>query len=222
MLEEAAISNQIIEEAFRRFKRLGVGFSGGSDSLVLLDLVRQYKPDIPVLFVDTYHQFPETYQFIEKIRKEWSLNLHVFRAKENKFVEFKVKYGDTEDFYRECCLYHKINPLLRGIEALGLDALFVGIRAVEHEERAKEKVFSKRTNPPHFRVHPLLHWSREDILEYLAFYNLPTNPLYQIGYTSLGCFPCTQPNPDPSKHERFGRARKRELIMKVLREAGYT
>jgi len=222
MLKATAKSNEIIEEALRRYKKIGVAFSGGTDSLVLLHLVLAYKPDIPVIFVNTYHQFPETYEFVREIKEKWNLNLYEFKAERNRYVEFKEKYGDSKDFYIQCCLYHKIQPLLNGIKELGLDALFVGIRGVEHEERAKEKVFSPRDNPPHTRVHPLLHWTRQNVLDYVMFYDLPTNPLYRIGYTSLGCFPCTQPNPDPSKHERFGRARVREAHMRVLREAGYT
>ncbi len=215
-------SLEIIKEARRRFKRIGLGFSGGSDSVVLLHLTRQYIPDIPVIFVNTYHQFPETYDYIKRIVSEWNLNFYEYKAEEDKYDEFIKKYPKREDFIRECCLYHKITPMLKAIEDLKLEAFLVGLRGIEHPERAKEKYFSPRKNPPHVRVHPLLKWTREDILDYLAFYNLPINPMYEKGYTSLGCIPCTKPNPDASKHERFGRDQIRERIMKVLREAGYT
>jgi len=213
---------RVISSGLKRFKKVGLGFSGGSDSLVLLHITLQLKPDIPVVFVNTYHQFPETYQYVEEIKKNWNLNFYEFKAERDRYLEFKEKYPEHSTFVRECCLYHKISPLLRAIKELELDGFLVGIRGVEHPERNKETYFSPRKNPPHYRIHPLLKWSRDDILDYIAFYNLPVNPLYQKGYTSIGCVPCTSPNPDPSKHERLGRDQVRERIMKVLREAGYT
>jgi len=222
LIEVVPEAVEIISEALEKYKNPGLGFSGGSDSIVLLHLVRQFKSNIPVIFVNTFHQFPETYEYINKIVKDWHLNYYEYHAKEDKLEEFKKKYPNKEDFIRECCLYHKIKPMLQAIRDLKFDAFFVGLRGVEHPERAKETFFSKRENPPHIRVHPLLNWTREDILDYIAFYRLPVNPLYKKGYSSLGCIPCTKPNPDITKHERSGRDQVRERIMKVLREAGYT
>ena len=210
---------EIINSAFDRFDNLGVAFSGGSDSVVLLHLILPIQKDIPVVFVNTYHQFKETYQYIKELREEWNLNIKEFKAPTDKYSEFKNRYNDSK-FYEVCCKYHKIQPLLDSIKTLSLDGLFVGIRGVEHEERAKETYFSKRET--HTRIHPLLDWNRQDIIDYLIFSDIKINPMYDKGYTSLGCDPCTFPNPDPTKHERFGREQKREIIMRVLREAGYT
>jgi phosphoadenosine phosphosulfate reductase len=110
----------------------------------------------------------------------------------------------------------------RGVEFLKLDALITGIRGVEHEERAKETLFSSRTNPNHMRVHPILFWKSEDIKEYLNKNNIQPNPLYAEGFTSLGCIECTSINKDPNAHERAGRGEARETIMHRLRELGYS
>jgi len=213
-------SLKILEEAKLRFRNIGVAFSGGSDSLVVLDLTRMVLDDFPVIFVDTYNQFKETYEYVEMVKKKWNLDLHVFRAEKNRVKELLLDRNYTPEAIFECCKYHKIDPLLKGVSTLKLDALVVGIRRAEHEERAKETYISPRKD--HYRVHPILDWSRDDVLDYIAFYNLPINPLYNKGYTSLGCVWCTKPNPDPTKHERLGRDQRRERIQKVLREAGYT
>jgi len=215
-------TKEIIQEAIEKYPRIGVGFSGGTDSLVLLHIVQQIKKDMPVIFVNTYHQFKETYDFIEKIKKEWNLtNFKEVKADENKLEEFKEKFGfKTAEFTSICCGYHKIAPLMKAIDDLGLDAFIAGIRGVEHEERAKETIFSPRKT--HYRVHPLLFWSQKDILDYVAVHNLECNPLYAQGYTSLGCIHCTEKNPDPNAHERAGRGKVREEIMERLRELGYT
>ena len=119
-----------------------------------------------------------------------------------------------------CCNYHKIAPLLKAIKDFGLDAFIAGIRGVEHEERAKETIFSLRET--HIRVHPLLFWRQEDVLDYVKTLGIECNPLYAQGYTSLGCIHCTEKNLDPNAHERAGRGVVREEIMQRLRELGYT
>jgi len=222
--EKIKKSQEIIKEAFKKYKKVGLGFSGGTDSLVLLHLTLPLKKDIHSVFVDTQHEFPETYVFIEKIRREWHLqSLTSVQAEENKLDKIKDKYGfKTPDFTEICCGYHKIAPMMKAIGDFGFDAFLVGLRGVEHEERAKESFFSPRKNPEHIRVHPLLFWRQKDILEYVKKFNITCNPLYALGYTSLGCVECTDKNPDPNAHERAGRGVVRETIMERLRALGYT
>jgi len=222
--EKIKKSQEIIKEALTKYKKLGLGFSGGTDSLVLLHLTLPLKEDIPVVFVDTQYEFPETYEFIEKVRKNWRLtNLTVAMAAKTRLEEFKQKYGlKTPEFTTICCEYHKIMPMMKAIGDMGFDAFLVGLRGVEHEERAKEIFFSPRKNPDHFRVHPLLFWRQKDVLDYVKKYNIECNPLYAKGYTSLGCYVCTEKNLDPNAHERAGRGIVREIVMDKLRALGYT
>lgn len=218
-------SLEIIKEAKANFKNVGIGFSGGSDSLVLLHLVLKVFPkNLPVLFSDTQHDHKETYEFIEKVKREWGLsNFHVFKANADKVKEFADKYGlKTPEFTEVCCEFHKIEPMRRGVDTLKLDALITGIRGVEHEERAKETIFSPRASPKHTRVHPILFWRPADVLEYIKKNKIECNPLYKLGYTSLGCMECTSLNKDPTAHERAGRGEARETIMPRLRALGYS
>ncbi|MFH1431168.1 MAG: phosphoadenosine phosphosulfate reductase family protein [Nanoarchaeota archaeon] len=216
---------EIIKEALEKYPKAGLGFSGGTDSLVLLHIALPIcPPDMPIIFVNTGHQFPETYKFIEKIKKEWNLkNFQEVKPEEDKVNKFKEEVGfKTAEFTEKCCEYHKINPLKKAIEDFKLDAFIAGIRGVEHEERAKEIFFSPRKNPDHIRVHPLLFWKSEDVLEYVKKEGIECNPLYAQGYTSLGCVECTEKNIDPNAHERAGRGVVREEVMERLRELGYT
>jgi phosphoadenosine phosphosulfate reductase len=218
-------SLEILREAKENYYNIGIGFSGGSDSLVLLHLALQVFPkSIPVLFSDTQHDHQETYDFIRKVLKEWGItNFHTFKAENDKVKEFTEKYGlMTPEFTEVCCEFHKIEPMRRGVAFLKLDALITGIRGVEHEERAKEKLFSPRVTPKHMRVHPILFWRPEDVREYIKKNNIECNPLYARGYTSLGCMECTSLNTDPNAHERAGRGIARETIMEKLRALGYS
>ena len=216
-------SQEIIRQAFKKYKTVGVGFSGGADSEAMLHMIMKIKHDVPILFVDTRYEFPETFVFVEKLRKEWDFeSLTTVRAGEDKVEEFKRKYGaGTPKFTLAFNKHHKIDPLVRGIKTLNFDAFMGGIRGVEHEERAKESIFSPRSNPKHVRVHPILFWRREDVREYLKRNKLEHNPVYDKGYTSLGSTLDTTPNKDPNMHERAGRGVARERIMKRLRALGY-
>jgi len=225
LADRIIFSKNIIKEAIERFgDRMGIGWSGGSDSTVLLSLVLPLKWNIPVLYINTTYDFPETSEYIDNLAAKWKLNLHTFSPSKSIYDLMVRKYGeDTENLYYNCCIYHKVEPMMRGIKELNLDAFLVGIRGVEHPERAKEQYFSYHQEyiPPHYRVHPLLDWTRQEIVDYMLQYNIPINPLYNKGYTSLGCIQCTKKNLDPNAHERTGRARKRELIKYKLKKEGY-
>jgi len=216
-------SEEIIKEALERFPNIAVGFSGGTDSLVVLNMILPYKWDIPVLFVDTGYQFPETYKYVKKIEKEWNLNMLTVKASNQLYDQIKEEYGDSSDFFFNCCMQHKIGPMMEGIHDLNLDAFIVGIRGVEHPTRAEEPYFSHKPDFdfPHWRVHPILDWQFQDVIDYSLLFNLPLNPMYAKGYTSLGCTHCTKPNKTPGAHERAGRERKRELIKAKMKEEGY-
>jgi len=222
------ISKNIIQEAFKIFKKPGVGFSGGTDSVVTLHLAKDMlKEDTPVVFANTRHQFPETYDYIKEILEEFGVkNFKEFKAEEDRVMEFMEKFGKgTPEFTETCCEYHKIEPMRRAVSDTEMDALITGIRGVEHEERAQETIFSPR-NPPqhprHMRVHPLIFWTQQDVLDYVKKHNIKCNPLYAKGYTSLGCTHCTSINDDPNAHERAGRGVARETIMAKLRALGYS
>jgi phosphoadenosine phosphosulfate reductase len=221
--EKVKKTEEIIRQTVKEYKNPGIGFSGGGDSEALLHMAMKIKHNIPILFVDTRYEFPETFEFIEKLRKEWNFeSLTTVRAPTDKLEEFKAKYGfGTPEFTIEFNKYHKIEPLVQGIKNLNLDAFLGGIRGVEHEERAKESIFSPRKNPDHTRVHPILFWTREDVQQYLTINGLPHNPVYDKGYTSLGSTIDTTPNKDPGMHERAGRGIARERVMKRLRDLGY-
>lgn len=223
--EKVAKSKEIIKEALSRYPKMGLGFSGGTDSLVLLHLALPLMPaDMPIVFVNTQSEFPEAVEFINKVVREWGIkNFIEVKAEQKRLQEFIDSYGlKTKEFTTSCCDYHKIAPMMKAIGDLGLQAFFVGLRGVEHEERAKEMFFSPRHNPEHMRVHPLLFWRKEDVLDYVKKNNIVCNPLYAQGYTSLGCTVCTEKNLDPNMHERAGRGATREEVMKRLRDLGYT
>jgi len=208
----------IIREAYSRFKRMALCWSIGKDSTALLWIARKAffgKIPFPVLHIDTSFKFEEIYEFRDKYRKEWLLDLIICRNEE------ALKEGMCPEKEKlECCNALKTEALKNIIKQNGFKALLLGIRRDEHGIRAKERYFSPRDtgfrwdyqNQPaelwdlykskieaehHFRIHPMLHWTELDVWKYTGREKIPTVGLYlAMGgkrYRSIGCAPCCSP-----------------------------
>lgn len=210
-------STEIILEAEKRFGRENtvVAFTGEKDSTTLLHLIKTtYDGEVPfkVFNIDTSVKFKEIYEIRDRIAKDWNLDMIILRNEDARRVIEQAKDS------AECCYLLKTNVLNDGIKKYSIKALMSAIRWDEQEARADEKYFSERMD--HIRVHPILHFMEKDIWEYIKKNNLPYCELYEKGYRSLGCVPCTKSS-DEHGPERAGRALDKEEIMKSLREMGY-
>jgi len=217
LVQKERESKLVIAKALERFgkDKIAAAFTGGKDSLVVLHLLKQVgdgQVPIPVLHIDTSVKFKEIYEYRDKLVKEWNLNLIVTRN-EQALKEIRVAQ-DRE----VCCQRLKTDALNMAIIKHGWRALITGVRWDEQEARAREKYFSPRVH--HTRIHPILHFREQDIWEYIRKYELPYCPLYDQGYRSIGCEPCTKPAKEGFP-ERGGRAQDKEEIMERLRALGY-
>lgn len=214
--EERSIA--VIWRAFELFgEDTGIAFTGGKDSTVLLHLVRRaFDNRVPfkVVHIDTTVKFPEIYEFRDRLQREWNLDLRIIRN------ENALKWIQIAQDREECCHHLKTEALKEAIRSLGLEALLTGVRWDEQAARAQEEYFSERQDPPHTRVHPLLHFTEQDVWEYIRKYDIPYCSLYDKGYRSLGCQPCTKPAVTGGA-ERAGRAQDKEQVMQRLRQLGY-
>ncbi|GAH13668.1 unnamed protein product, partial [marine sediment metagenome] len=240
-------SREVILKGVEKFgeDKIATAWTGGKDSMVLLHLIKEVfggRVPIPVVFVDTGKHFPEVYQFRNEIAEKWGLklinakNTNVISATREGIVKLQdlteerrdelAQVGWEKDEFRialdrePCCHLLKTVATKQAIIENGLEALMVGIRWDEQESRSDEKHFSPRTDPTHTRVHPILHFTWKEVWDYTKLHDIPHNPLYDKGFTSLGCYTCTNPNPD-AKVERAGRAQDKEQTMRRLRNLGY-
>lgn len=213
-----AQSMYIFREAYKHFGKLGMLWSIGKDSTVMLWLAQKafygHCP-FPLIHVDTSYKIPEMIEFRDNIAKEQNLNLIVHQNKEALADGMHPEKGRLV-----CCDHLKTKPLNEVVKVYGFEGLIMGIRRDEEGSRSKERVFSERNaecewdytdQPPelwdqfktdfkkgnHIRIHPLLHWTEIDIWNYIKRENIPVVSLYfsKEGkrYRSLGCTPCTFP-----------------------------
>ena len=169
-----------------------------AECVVLVHLLRQYRPDIPVLFLDTVHHFDETYRYRDRIAAAWDLNLVTLRAAE-------PAPGLWRESTQACCGRHKVEPLFGALR--NYDAWFTGLRRDQSPSRAglqEVEPFSVGDAAPLRKISPLARWTTADVWRYAKDHEIPLLPLYDRGYTSIGCEPCTSLPLDGS-NERSGR-----------------
>lgn len=175
-----------------------------AECVVLIHMLRQVVPGIPVLFIDTVHHFDETLSYRDRLVAEWGLNLVTLRAA-------TPAPGAWQNSFDACCALHKSGPLFSALPAY--DAWFTALRRDQSRSRAQLEVSAPFRLPDGQsirKVSPLADWSARDVWHYAATHNIPLLSLYDRGYTSIGCAPCTQLPSDPND-PRSGRWQGKKL-----------
>ncbi|HEX8984692.1 MAG TPA: phosphoadenylyl-sulfate reductase [Bryobacteraceae bacterium] len=192
-------AGELIRSVLEREGEACITCSFQVNGVVLLDMLRQVRPDIPVLFIDTGYHFPETYAYRDRLARAWNLNLvnvtpELTVADQEK--RFGILYNDAPDY---CCEMRKVEPLARALERY--DVWFTGLRRGDSATRANIPQLDRHTLPSGktlLKVNPLAAWPAKDVWAYLRVHEIEHLPLYDQGYTSIGCQPCTRLPVDPS------------------------
>ncbi len=179
--------------------------SFGAESAVLLHMVAQIAPDIPVLFLETGKHFPETLAYRDALVAR--LGLTDVRALTPDAAELAEKDGNGLRWSWDpdgCCELRKVRPLAKALSQF--DASLTGRKAFQSTGRATLPRFEIDSSDAHGRlkINPLIDWSAEDIETWFEASGLPRHPLFEQGYLSIGCSPCTRPV-KPGEDPRSGR-----------------
>ena len=172
--------------------------------VALAHMAREHAPNLPVLFLDTWHHFPETLAYAQRLARDWRLNLVTLRA---CAPEIGLWRSDTD----ACCARHKVAPLFAALA--GHDTWLTALRREQSPTRASLQRVERFTLPDGHelrKVNPLAFWTTEDVDDYLDKHGIAKLPLYDAGYTSIGCAPCTALPVDASA-ARSGRWGGRKL-----------
>ncbi|MDD9892322.1 MAG: phosphoadenylyl-sulfate reductase [Gammaproteobacteria bacterium] len=181
--------------------------SFGAQAAVMLHLVTQQRPNIPVVLVDTGYLFPETYQFVDELADKLNLNLNIYKAGISAAWQ-EARYGKLwEQGLEGLNKYNDINkvqPMRKALEQLDAEAWFSGIRRVQSSTRTERKIIEEQNG--RIKVHPIADWDNRQVHFYLKDANLPYHPLWDKGYMSIGDWHSSSPvTADTTEEEsRFG------------------
>jgi phosphoadenosine phosphosulfate reductase len=200
---------QIIKRALQEIPNIGISFSGAED-VVLIDLALKADKNVKVFSLDTGRLHPETYEFIETVRKHYGINIDVISPQTEplqQLVKNKGLFSFFEDGHQECCGIRKIEPLKRHLKTL--DGWITGQRkdqspGTRSNINTVEKDGFEGINGTLIKFNPLANWSSQQVWDYIRMFDVPYNKLHTQGYISIGCQPCTRPTL-PGQHEREGR-----------------
>ncbi|HLX42460.1 MAG TPA: phosphoadenylyl-sulfate reductase [Bryobacteraceae bacterium] len=170
-----------------------------AECVVLVHMLIARRPQIPVLFLDTGYHFPATYEYRDRLAAEWKLNLVNLKPEltvAEQESQFGILYQTQPD---RCCGIRKVGPLFAALE--NYENWFTALRREQSKSRAELKPIDhfKLTSGKQLRkVSPLTNWTNQFVWAYLKEHRIPALPLYDEGYTSIGCVPCTSLPIDPN------------------------
>ena len=163
-----------------------------AEDMVVLDLLRKRLPSIPVLFLDTGYHFKETYEYRDRMAALWNLNVRNLTAKQSVAAQEEAFGILNRTDPSRCCHLRKVEPLFGALE--NFDVWFTGLRREQSPTRKNLKVVEHHALPSGktlLKVSPLAAWSWGQLWEHTAQRKIDYLPLYDAGYRSIGCEPCT-------------------------------
>ncbi|MFH1739383.1 MAG: phosphoadenosine phosphosulfate reductase family protein, partial [bacterium] len=176
-----------------------IGFSGGKDSMVLLDLCHKVLPlDVPVVFSDTDMELPDTYRVWEEIQSRYEGRPFLKVCAKTPALENWRLFGPPSRSVRWCCAVHKSAPALIELKhRLGVQsvkaAAFLGIRGEESLGRsAYEDIGEGVKTSSQANLMPILEWGAHELWLYLIEKELLVNRAYRYGLSRVGCVMCPE------------------------------
>ena len=196
---------ELIEKALAGNGRACLTCSFQAEDMAVLHMARRIEPKIPVLFLETGYHFAETYAYRDKMTAAWDLNLVNLMPK-STVAEQESAFGKLYISQpSECCNRRKVEPLFRGLS--DYDIWFTGLRREQSPTRANLKQEEAHRLPDGReirKISPLAAWTMKDVWAYLTVNEIEPLSLYEQGYLSIGCEPCTA-LPADANNPRSGR-----------------
>ncbi len=170
-----------------------------AEDVLLLFLARELRPGIPVLFLDTGYHFAETYAYRDQMAAEWELNLTNLLPGRT-VAEQEAEYGLLHHLAPDrCCGLRKVEPLFAAVA--GYKVWLTGLRREQARSRTALEEAADFRLPSGVTVRklsPFADWTTRDVWQLCERFAIPLLPLYERGYTSIGCEPCTGLPSDPN------------------------
>jgi len=200
MLEEKiASAARAIDDALARPGEPCVTSRFQTECVALVHMLAARRPQIPVLFLDTGYHFSETCEYRDRIAREWNLNLINLLAVQSvaeQEAEFGILHQSAPD---QCCRLRKVEPLFKAVAEYRV--WITGLRREQAKSRTnleESALFTLPGGKQVLKLAPLAEWTTRDVWYACEQLSIPLLPLYERGYSSIGCEPCTSLPLDPN------------------------
>ncbi|GBL49247.1 3'-phosphoadenylsulfate reductase [Candidozyma auris] len=197
---------EVLRWAVVTFPNLYQTTAFGLTGLVILDMISKTKP-VDLIFIDTLHHFPQTYDLVRKVQEKYQPTLHIYKPKGvESEEEFAKKHGDSlwesnDDLYD---FLVKVEPAQRAYKELGVNAVLTGRRKSQGGARAALPVIEVEESSGIIKINPLWNWDFAQVKAYITENAVPYNELLDLGYKSIGDWHSTVAVAD-GEDERSGR-----------------
>ncbi|NLF40746.1 phosphoadenylyl-sulfate reductase [bacterium] len=193
-----ATAHEVLHWVYRTFEpsRVKLSTSFGAEGSALIHMLISMGIMPRVFFIDTCRNFQETYDVWHEFTERYGLKVESFGPDPADIAELTREHGPNM-FYADvesrklCCYIRKVKPLKRALA--DADAWIAALRRGQSEARAGTPIVSFSEEHGVYKICPIAKWSEEDVWEYVRNNNVPYNALYDKGFPSIGCAPCTRP-----------------------------
>lgn len=192
--EQAALD--LLRQAALEFAPAALASSLSVEDMVLADLISREGLPIGVFVLDTGRLHGDTLELVDTLGERYGFEVQVYRPLAQAVESYVVRFG-RDAFYegaelrKNCCEIRKVEPLRRALAGKG--AWITGLRRGQSAGRGAVAVQEFDAVHGLAKFNPLADWSEQDVWDYIRSYDVPYNRLYDQGYRSIGCAPCTRP-----------------------------
>jgi thioredoxin-dependent adenylylsulfate APS reductase len=205
---EGGSPEEILEWAYRTYGRVAIVASFQAESSVLIHMAAQIVDRPEVITLDTGRLPEETHDMIERVQRRYPIRLHVQTPDPVEVADLVAGGGPnlfrtSVELRQRCCDIRKVRPLARALE--GFDAWITGLRRDQSASRRRTPIVqADNAHGGIAKIAPLVDWTRDRVWTYIHEHELDYHELYERGYASIGCAPCTRPT-EAGEDERAGR-----------------
>lgn len=164
--------------------RVVASSSFGLQAAVMLHLIAEHAPKIPVVWVDTGYLFPETYRYLEELSARFAVDLRRYVPQMTAAHQESLHGKLWEDDPKEYARLNKIEPMNRALKEIGADIWLSGLRRSQSSTRVDRPLAEQQGRT--MKVYPILDWADAQVASYFHTHDLPVHPLAEKGYLTMG------------------------------------
>jgi len=189
-------ARDLLARVARNHHPAALASSLSAEDMVLTDLIGRERLPVEIFMLDTGRLHGDTLDLVGRIEQRYGIALRAYRPQAQAVNQYTMRFGrdafyESEELRRQCCAIRKVEPLKRALA--GKQAWISGMR--REQSAARSDIAVEEFDQAHGlkKFNPLADWSEAEVWDHIGRHEVPYNPLYDQGYRSIGCAPCTRP-----------------------------